>query len=121
MIDSVFYDKSGKAVAYVKQNDIYSFGGKPIAYIDKDIYVYLFSGKHVGWVENGWIIDLSGNYVLFSDGASGGPTRPLKQILPIRSIRSIKPIKGIKEIHRVKPIKSNNWSRYTVDEFFGIK
>jgi hypothetical protein len=48
-----FYTPQGKAYAYTEdKRTIYTFNGKPIAYIDLDS-VYAFTGKHLGFFEDG--------------------------------------------------------------------
>lgn len=118
MMDKVFYNKNGKPVVYVIGEDIYSFDGVPLAYLNEGSFIYSYSGKHLGWFDNGWIIDLKGTYVFFSDGASGGPIQPLKQILPVRNVRGIKPIKSIREMRNLKPVKTNTWSSFCDLDFF---
>lgn len=46
-----FYNKNGKAIAYLSERDdetIYLFNGTLVAYI-YDCCVYSFKGKHIGW------------------------------------------------------------------------
>jgi hypothetical protein len=111
MAGIVFYDSNGSPVAYCDDGvHIYLFDGQPVAYFDRG-QVYSFSGAHLGWFENSWLYDGSGNPALFSDGATGGPLKPIKQIKPIKGIKQIKPIKGIKQIAPIRPILSLSWSR----------
>ena len=99
--DLTFYDRTGKPVAYIYENTIYGF-----------------NGHQFGWFENGWIRDLNGARVFYSENATGGPVKPIKQIKPIKGIKNIKPIKGIKAIRRIKPIFSYSWSTLSAEAFF---
>ena len=63
-MDITFYDSHGKPTAYTEDNEhIYLFSGKPVAYIDGSS-VYSYSGRHLGWFDEGWIRDNSG-YCVF--------------------------------------------------------
>jgi len=88
-----------------------------VAYIDK-ISIYSFSGKHIGWFIDGWIRDHSGKCIMFSEKASGGPIKPIKQIKPIKGIKQIKPIKGIKQIKPIPPFKLLTWSNISGSSLF---
>lgn len=115
----VLYDKSGKPIAYTDDMDtIYLFTGKPVAYFYEN-KIYSFNGKHLGWFENGWIRDLLGACVFFSEHANGaGPVTPIKQISPIKTIKQIKPIPGIRHIPKIPAIKSFLWSPLSGEKFF---
>lgn len=113
-----FYDKHGQPIAYAGDDgSIYLFSGEPVAYLDGDS-VWSYSGKHLGWFNNGLIRDNSGETAFFSDKASGGPVKPIKRIKPIKGIKGIKPIKGIKEIKPIRAINSLGWSILSGDAFF---
>ncbi len=59
-----FYDSNGRPYAYSDDGEtIYTFGGRPVAYIDGDS-VYLFSGSHLGFFQNGQVWGHAGNVVL---------------------------------------------------------
>lgn len=115
-----FYNCFGAATAYIEENDltIYLFSGEPVAYIYNDT-VYGFNGVHLGWIENGWIRDLSGCCVFFSETASGsGPVKPVKQVCPIKSVKQIMPIKSIRQIRHVKAVNQLSWSQLSGVSFF---
>jgi hypothetical protein len=113
-----FYDGRGNPFAYSDDGEtIYTFGGEPIAFLNGDS-VYSFSGAHLGFFENGQIWDHSGGVVLFADGASGGPMKPLKSLKPLKGLKQLKPLKGLKELKPLKSLKSMSWSRVPPDRFF---
>ena len=114
-----FYDNNGKPIAYTEDNiHIYLFSGKAVAYIDGDS-IYNYNGNHLGFFENGWARDHDGACVFFTENASGvGPIKPIKRVKPIKGIKSIKPIKKIKQIRPLKPIKGLVWSQLSGINFF---
>lgn len=115
----VFYDNHGGPAAYTEDGEhIYLFTGEPVAYLDRDA-VYGYNGRQFGWFDNGWIRDLNGDCVFFSENATGsGPMKPIKHICPIKCIKHIKPIKCIKEIRRVRTVNHLGWSKLSGFEFF---
>lgn len=115
----VFYDCNGTPVAYTEDGThVYLFTGEPVSYFEQDA-VYGYNGKQLGWFNNGWIRDLQGLCVFFSENASGsGPVKPIKRICPIKSIKQIKPIKSIREIRRIRPINQLAWSPLSGKQFF---
>ena len=114
----VFFDNHGRPTAYTEDDvHIYLFTGEPVAYLDDDA-VYGFNGHQFGWFENGWIRDLQGACGFYPAIAIGGPIKPINQIKPIKSIKGIKPIKSIKQIRKIKPIFSYGWSAYSNERFF---
>jgi hypothetical protein len=116
--DLTFYDRNGTPIAYTEDGEhIYTFKGKAVAYIYENT-VYGFNGRQFGWFENGWIRDLKGACVFFSEDATGGPIKAVKKIKPIKGIKGIKPIKSVKQIKKIKPIFSYSWSAYTNESFF---
>lgn len=111
-----FYDRFGTPVAY-NDNGIYSYAGKPLAYIDGNA-VYSYNGVQLGWYEQGWIRDIDGDCVLFTPGAVGGPVKPIPKLSPLKSLKQLKPLKSLKQMKRIKPIFRLVWSSLNADEFF---
>lgn len=78
-----FFDQSGKPYAYSDDGiAIYAFDGTPIAYVDDDS-IYSFDGRHVGYFHSGAILDGYGRTLLFTDGATGGPMKPMKPMFTL--------------------------------------
>lgn len=114
----VFYNQHGQAVAYAENDEcIYLYTGTPVAYFDDDS-VYSFSGKHLGWFENGWILDNNGYCVFFTDNADGGPMKPFKKFEPFKKFRKFEPFKHFKEFKPTKASIKNSWSELSDDDFF---
>lgn len=117
-MNTTFYDQTGAAIAYTENDGtLYLFTGEPVAYIENEA-IYLFSGKHAGWFEDGWIRDKNGNCVFYTDTATGGPIKPVKHISPVKSVKHIKPVKSVKNIKSIKSVKSLSWSSLSNTDFF---
>jgi len=113
-----FYNKSGKPIAYTSDGEyLYLFNGKPVAFLSGNA-VYSFSGKHIGWFEDGWIRDKNGKCVFFTSEASGGPVKPVKNVKPVKGVKHVKPVKGVKQVKSVKAVKSLSWSSFSGEQFF---
>ncbi len=118
MADIIFYNKTGKPIAWLSDKDdetIYLFNGKAVAYLYNDS-VYSFNGEHLGFFLNGWIYDNSGYCVFFTANATGGPVKPIKHVCPIKGVTSIKPVKSSRRVPPIKPVKKLSWK--DSDDFF---
>lgn len=115
-----FYDSHGKAVAYLDNDGkhIFLYSGKPVAYLHDDA-VYGFNGRHLGWFQNGWIRDLRGYCVFFTEDATGsGPAKPAKNARPAKSAKYAKPAKNAKYAKHAKTVNSVSWSTLSGEAFF---
>ena len=113
-----FYDSQGRPYAYSDDDKtIYTFTGIPIAYISDDS-IYSFTGSHVGYFNDGMVIDQHGAVLLFTDGASGGPMKPMKMMKPMKSMKQMKPMKGMKQMKPMRPMNSLSWSDYSPEDIF---
>lgn len=115
----VFYDCHGQPTAYTENGiDIYLFTGEPVAYLDRDA-VYGFNGRHLGWFDNGWMRDLNGGCVFFTEDASGsGPAKPAKYACPAKYAKYAKPAKYAREARYARAANSIGWSRLSGRQFF---
>lgn len=105
-----FYNQHGEAVAYTDDGThIYSWSGEPVAYLSGS-HVYSFEGQFRAWFENGWIRDKSGNAMLFTPAATGGPWKPFLQFQQFKGFKQFLPFKGFREFVPFKPFYSSNWS-----------
>jgi hypothetical protein len=113
-----FYDVKGAPVAYSDDGEhIYTFSGRPVAYLH-DGSVYSFAGTHLGRFANGLVRDNDGNAVFFSEGASGGPLKPLRQLKPLKGLKQLMPLKGLRGLRPLKPLDSLSWSGLSGEHFF---
>ena len=117
-MDIVFYDRNGKPCAYSEDGThIYLYSGKPVAHIEENsIFSYL--GKHLGWLEDGWVRDNDGFCVFFTDNCSGGPSKPFKKSKPFKGFKSFRPFKGFKNFKPFRRSKKNSWSDIDAKDFF---
>lgn len=113
-----FYDSNGKPIAYLSDDKhIFLFSGEPAAYFSGDA-VYGFNGKYLGWFKDGWIIALDGTRVFFTEDATGGPMKPMKQMKPMKSMKKMKPMKSMKKMRSMKSMTSSSWSLLSGTSFF---
>lgn len=115
----IFFDQQNKATAYCDDwENIYLFSGRPVAYVFRDM-IYTFSGKHIGWFDNGWIRDMYGYCVLASNFSGGMVFNvPVTVVMPsFSSPKQSLPLKGIRELPRLRPLYTNVWIRYEALEF----
>ena len=93
------YDRNGTPAAYIDSDGehIYLFDGKPAAYLNEDA-VYGFGGTQYGWFEKGWIRDLDGYCVMFTDEArTQGPAKPSRHETPAKWARAARPVSRSRE------------------------
>jgi hypothetical protein len=103
------FDSDGEARAYIDANNnempIYLWSGEPVAYLKsskKSGYcIYGFNGKHLGWFEDGLVIDHDGYVCGFVKGAINKyaryePYKGYKQLLPYKSYAEYEPYKPYK-------------------------
>jgi len=114
-----FYNRNGEPIAYTEDGEtIYLFTGEPVAYFHDDA-AYGFNGNHLGWFEDGWIRDLHGQCVFYTEDASGsGPVKPVKHVKPVKSVKHVKPVKSVRQVKFVKSVKSLSWSNLSGRQFF---
>lgn len=107
------YDSKGKPTAYIattEDSTIYAWDGNPLAYLyrdAKDIHVYGFNGKHLGWYRQGIIYNHKGHMEGFIEDAvlmftEPNAYKPIKKATPFRSFRDVAPF---------KPYFSNTFSK----------
>ena len=67
-----FFDRAGVATAFSPDDQsLFLWSGQPAAFIEEG-KVYAYSGRFIGWVGNGWIVDDEGQHLLFEFDAVGG-------------------------------------------------
>ena len=104
-----FFSKTGKAVFYTdNKNDIFSFNGTPIGYIQNDS-IYAYFGAHLAWFIDGWILNHSGEVLFFTKNAVGGPGRPAIQSIPNKLTPQATPTRRPKAAPPSRPPKRNSW------------
>ena len=116
--DITFYDRNGTPIAYTEDlNHVYDFKGNPVGYVNEES-VYSYSGKHLGWIINGWVVDNKGYAVFYTKYARNGPFKPFKKFKPFKGFKKFRPFKGFKIFKPFKPIKRMGWSSLSENAFF---
>ena len=99
------YDAHGRPTAYSDDGvSIYLFTGRPVAYIVGNA-VFAFSGKHLGWWQNGWLRDPAGAISFFSESATGaGLVKPVTGVTPVKAVKAVEPVKGVRQVLQVPEV-----------------
>ena len=72
---------------------IYLFDGKPAAYLNEDA-VYGFGAPSMDGLRRGWIRDLDGYCVMFTEEArTQGPAKPSRHETPAKWARAARPVR----------------------------
>lgn len=114
-----FYDRSGKPVAYTEDDvHIFLYSGYPVGYF-YDGSVYSYSGRHLGTLRTGWIRDHAGACVFFTDEAmENGLAFPPKHVKPPKLLKKPKPAKGRREAPPPRAEDAAEWSPSSSETFF---
>jgi len=111
----IFFNKIGKAILFTNnKNDIFSFNGTPVGYIQNDS-VYAYFGAHIAWFFDGWILNHSGEALFFTRNAVGGPGRPALQSIPNKLATQTPPNKRSRASPPSRPSKRNVWGNVSND------
>ena len=116
-----FYNSEGRPVFYLYSDGqhFYHYDGSPLAYLHNNLYVVSFSGQYLGWVHNGWILDYAdGSYAFFTQGASGGASKPSRKSRPPRRSRRSRPSKASRQSRPTRPTRKTRWSARSSEAFF---
>lgn len=114
------FDSQGTPIAYIAIEEdftIYYWDGKPTAYLAEnngDVSIYNFDGEHLGWFEDGLILDHGGYVVGFVHDAVNMVTK----LEALKGLKQLKPIKGLREISPIKPLIIEQWSNIPLTIFF---
>ena len=105
MDELTLFDAQGKPVVYVSPDEemtIYSWDGRPLAYLDENGNVYGFNGKHLAWFEDDILWDHTGNRCGFTQS-----TCPVfTNFEPFKSFKQFRPFRAFAEFAPFKPFKS---------------
>lgn len=114
------FNSDGEPVAYIDTRDedltIYMWEGSPVAYLtsaNNGFNIYGFNGKHLGWFDEGLIINHDGYVVGFQKGAVNMYTK----YEPYKSYKKYKPYKSYKQYAPYKPFTKNQFSSETLSLF----
>ncbi len=119
-MDLTFYDRNGNAFCYTDDGvHIYLFSGQALAYLHDDA-LYSFGGHQLGWFLNGWLYDLIGSCVLFSEETTDWPGKPGVAGKPGKAGKAGLPGKAGREGMHGRP-GPGGWSLKTPEELFQIQ
>ena len=104
-----FLNCEGEWSVYIdiaNDNNIYSWDGEPLAYVDEDLNIYGFNGKYLGWLENQVMYDTDGEPFACTENAYTGyaPYKPYKRY------QKYAPYKSYKQYAKYRPYKKNRFS-----------
>ena len=116
------FDSDGEARAYIDANNnempIYLWAGEPVAYLKpskKSGYcIYGFNGKHLGWFEDGLVIDHEGCVCGFVKGAINKST----MYEPYKGYKQYLPYKSYTEYEPYKPYRTSYFSKTPLTLFY---
>ena len=114
--ETTLFGAKGDPKAYIardEENTIYSFNGKPLAYVDENSNIYGFNGKHLGWFEDGIVWDHQGKRVGFTKRTSSIFT----QFEPFKGFKQFKPFRAFKQYAPYKPFKAMSTSSFNLLDF----
>ena len=103
------FDQEGRPVAYIDFTEepvIYLWNGHAVAYLS-DQHIYGFSGRHLGWFEDGTVINHQGEKIGFTKRKCPGMTKAE----PAKMDKLIQKIKSIKEMAPLRPVNRFSISR----------
>jgi hypothetical protein len=118
-LEKTFYDRHGRPIAYTEDRlHIYLFDGTPVGYFDEES-IYSYRGIHLGRYEDGWVRDNSGRCVFFTENVTGsGPVQPVKHVKPVKHVNHVLPVKYLRHVKPVRPVNMLAWSDLSGDQFF---
>lgn len=112
-----FFDHTGTPVAYLTDDKVFFlYTGEVVAYLVHE-EIYSFHGKHLGWLETGWVFDFNGNRVFFTKGVEDDIELPKTRAASMAE-REVKPFKGMRESPRPHVPFKHAWSVLSSRMFF---
>lgn len=116
-----FYNVEGRNIAWISDTQGYPtislLDGTPVAWIADDA-VYDYSGNYLGWFQDGWVRDRTGNAVFFTKEAAGGPVKPARLTSIMRGTKTARPARGAREVQPTRPARTSSWSLFSDESFF---
>ena len=116
------YNPQGIPIAYIDTDDediaIYMWDGNAVAYLHPDDmydyhHIYGYNGKHLGWYEEGMVLDHNGYIVGFVEGVMN----IYLQFEPFKLYKKIKPFKTFREFIPYKPVPQIYYSDEKLTDF----
>jgi hypothetical protein len=113
------WDSHGTAVAYIDDDheSVYLQDGSAVAWIS-GVNLYSYRGRLLGWYYQGWVIDLEGKCLLFSERAQPGAVRPFTRLPEDRGDKALRPSRSVPDPSRKRPSRAKTWSSIDARTFF---
>jgi hypothetical protein len=103
------HDRKGRPIAwYAEKKALVSYRGRYVAVI-RDDKVYTMSGVYLGRFKKGFFRDRHGGAVAFVEGATGGPTLPVRAVAPVAPVLPVAPVTPVLPVAPVAPVASLSW------------
>jgi|KBSSwiStaDraftv2_1062776.scaffolds.fasta_scaffold440785_1 hypothetical protein len=103
------HDSAGSVIAWIHEDVVYNLGGAPVAFV-RNGSVIGFGGAHLGRFDQGHFRDHAGGVVAFTEGAIGGPLKPVRAVTPVWPVRGVVPVRPVAPVAPVRPVDSLGWS-----------
>lgn len=108
------YDRDGRNIAYIDDDTVYLISGEPVATFKRSM-IFNAEGDQIGMLDDGWVLDMSGKCVCFSEESTNSPAKKSmkKASHKTKKHRNLRPPHGGRRV-----IKKSVWSTTPADEFF---
>lgn len=108
-----FFDRKGQPAAFCHDGrSIYLWDGRAVAILEDDA-VFGYGGRHIGWLDDGWIRDAEGKCLLYEADAIRGPAKPQRGARTFPGARGLRPARGELQAVPARPARSEIWSDRT--------
>jgi len=116
-MNQILYDRRGNPAAFVFGSIVHAGDGAPVGQIKND-HVYDMEGKHRGFFDDGIVRTRRGECVLFAKGAKGGPVLPVTRSGLFPKVQNVPGELPVNEVPGARRVKSLNWYKKPVGQFF---
>lgn len=103
------YNSAGHVCAWIKGDTIRDRDGTVVAFVRGE-HIFTTRGRTIGRLHQGDIRDKRGNIVAWLNGATGGPSRPVRSVTPVKPIAGVTPVRPVEPVAPVWPVPSLGWS-----------
>ena len=111
------YGRGGTVIAWLEDDVIFDMCGRWVAFLD-EVSVYSFTGKLLGFYEDGWFRDQRGEAVAFTPGCNDeGPVLPICEEPPLPPALDCPPVPTTPHLLAVSPMPGVDWSLQHWSEF----
>lgn len=115
----VLFDDQREAVAWIVDDgylSIYLHDGTPMAWVVEDT-VYSFSGRYLGYIEDGWVWDRAGYAVMFTSMSDEAADLTSRRVPPPKALRKPRPPTDEREAPPPRAGRRTEWSAISGEAF----